>query len=261
MHAVTRSAYRPHVVNSLADTLFVEALFDRLPDVVFSVKDTTGRYLAVSGACVPRCRLRDKRDAVGRTAHELFPGHMADRYCAQDRQLFDAGRPVLDRLDLTVYNDRRPGWCLSQKQPVVDREGRLLGLICISKDLTELTREGLVDDGFARAVDHIQAHCARQLSLQELADVAGLSPAQLDRRMKRVFHSTTGEFVRRTRLEAALHAITHTRQPLAHVAADSGFCDQSALHRQCRRATGLSPRQLRLQAQQPLAPAPAASVQ
>ncbi len=248
MHGLSRFATRPCVVNSLAEAAFAEALFDRLPDVVFSVKDTAGRYQAVSGACVPRCKLRDKREALGRTAHELFPRDMAERYSAQDERLFSIGRPVQDQLDLTLYNDRQPGWCITHKQPVVDREGRLLGLICISKDLTELTREGLVDEGFARAVDHIQAHCARQISLQELSDVAGLSAAQLDRRMKRVFHTTTGEFVRRTRLEAALHAITHSRRPLADIAAEAGFCDQSALHRQCRRATGLSPRQLRLQA-------------
>jgi len=244
-----RSAYQPYVVNSLSDTLFIESLFDRLHDVVFSVKDTQGRYLSVSRACVPRCKLRDKREAIGRTAHDLFPSGMAERYAAQDEVVFSAGRPVVDKLDLTVYNDRRTGWCLSNKQPVYDREGRLLGLICISKDLTELNREGLVDEGFAKAVDFIQSHYARPLCRQELADVAGLSPAQLDRRMLRVFHASTAEFVRRTRLEAALHAISHTRQPLAEIAAEVGFCDQSALHRQCRQATGMSPRQLRLQVQ------------
>lgn len=236
------------VADSLRDAAFVEMLFDRLHDVVFSVKDTEGRYVAVSSACVPRCRLRDKRDAVGRRAHDLFPPAMAERYAQQDAAVFAAGRPVVDKLDLTVFNDRRPGWCLSNKQPVVDRSGRLLGLVCISKDLAELSREGLVDEGFARVVDHIQAHHARALSLAELAEVAGLSVAQLDRRMKRVFHLSTGAFVRRTRFEAALHAITHSQRPLAEIAAETGFCDQSALSRHCRQAIGWSPRQLRLYA-------------
>jgi AraC-like DNA-binding protein len=240
-----RASPAGHVVRHLADLAGLQPLFDRLPDVVFSVKDTQGRYVAISQACAPRCRLRDPREALGRTAHELFPLDMAERYRAQDELVFGIGRPVLDRLDLTVYNDRRPGWCLSNKQPVYNPQGELLGLVCLSKDLTELTREGLVDQRFSRVVDFVHEHHGRALAAQELADVAGLSIAQLDRRMKRVFHMSTAAFVRRTRLEAALHAIAHTQRPLADIAADAGFCDQSALSRECKRATGATPRQLR----------------
>ncbi len=243
----TLAAQRPYIVQQLSDVLFVESLFERLPDVVFSVKDTQGRYLAMSSACVARCRLRHKQDAIGRTAHDLFPSHMAQRYCEQDAAVFAAGRPIVDSLDLTLYNDGKSGWCISNKQPIHNASGTLLGLVCISKDLTELSRDGLIDAGFARVVDYIQAHYARHLNLQELADVARLSIAQLDRRMKRVFQTSTGEFVRRTRLEAALYAIRETAIPIADIAVDTGFFDQSALHKQCKLATGLSPRQLRLQ--------------
>ncbi|GAB3258879.1 PAS domain-containing protein [Chitinimonas naiadis] len=243
-HALTN--YRPYIVSQMSDVLFVESLFERLPDVVFSVKDREGRYLAMSNACVARCRLRHKREAIGRTAHDLFPRHMAERYQRQDEVVFGAGRPVVDSLDLTIYNDGQSGWCLSNKQPIHNMAGELLGLVCISKDLTEPSREGLIDEGFARTVDYIQAHCRRQLSIQELTEVAGLSAAQLDRRMKRIFHASTSEFVRRTRLEAALHALCETDRSIADIASEAGFFDQSALHRQCRQATGLSPRQVRL---------------
>ncbi|QDQ29400.1 AraC family transcriptional regulator [Chitinimonas arctica] len=219
-----------------------------MPDVVFSVKDTQGRYVAMSGACVPRCSLRDKRDAIGKTAYDLFPNHMADRYSVQDAAVFCRGRPVVDNLDLTVYNDKRTGWCLSNKQSVYDKQGKLLGLICISKDLTELTREGLINERFAQTVDFIQANYHRQLCLQELAEVADLSVAQLDRRMKRVFHISTGEFVRQTRLDAAIHAMVSTQRALADIAVECGFFDQSAFHRQCRQSVGMSPRALRMQA-------------
>ncbi|HEY9104903.1 AraC family transcriptional regulator [Chitinimonas sp.] len=246
MHAAhALNHYRPYVVGDLRDVLSAEALFERMPDVVFSVKDRQGRYLAMSSACVPRCRLRHQREALGRTAHDLFPHHMAERYRRQDELVFGAGRPIVDSLDLTLYSDGQTGWCLSNKQPVCNREGEVLGLVCISKDLTEASREGLIDEGFARAVDYVQAHCQRQICVQELTEVSGLSAAQLDRRMKRVFQASTGEFVRRTRLENALHALCASDRPIADIAQEAGFFDQSALHRQCRSATGLSPRQVR----------------
>lgn len=248
MLATQYHSARRHVVSDLRDTLFVESLFDWMPDVVFSVKDTDGRYLVMSEACVARCNLRNKREAIGKTAYDLFPSEMAERYAAQDHSLYRYGKPVVDRLDLTLYNDRRHGWCVSHKQSVYGRDGNLLGLICISKDLTELTRERLVDERFAATIDFIQDNYHRQLSLEELADVAEMSIAQLDRRMKRVFQTSTGQFVRKTRLEAAIYSLTHSDLSVAQIAADCGFFDQSAFSRQCRAATGLCPTQLRAKA-------------
>ena len=252
MNQTKYSAARRHVVSDLSDALLLESFFDWMPDIVFSVKDTAGRYLVMSEACVTRCNLKNKQDAIGKTAHDLFPETMASRYAAQDHLLFGSGKAVVDRLDMTLYHDHRPGWCLSNKQSVFSRDGKLLGLICVSKDLTDLTREGMLDHRFADAVDFIQNNFHRPLGLEELAGIAGMSVAQLDRRMKRVFHVSTGMFVRKTRLDAAIHALSHTRNNVAQIAADCGFFDQSAFSKQCRQVTSLSPTQLRAKAQQNL---------
>lgn len=237
---------RPYIVSDLNAMQAMAVLFDQLPDVVFAVKDLNSRYLALSEGCVGRCALRNKWQAEGLTAHELFPSAMANRYRSQDLQVFSEQRPVRNRLDLTVYHDRAPGWCLTNKQSLHDPDGRLIGLVCISKDLTELTREKLLDERFAACVDHIQTHYDRPLHLEELCDLSGLSVGQMDRRMKRVFQASVGEFIRLTRMEAACHAIQHSGRPLADIAASCGFSDQSALTRLCRQMFGLSPRQLRL---------------
>ena len=57
----------------VADSRYVESLLDRLPDIVFSIKDRAGRYVTMSRACVDRCGLSSKRQAVGKTAFDLFP--------------------------------------------------------------------------------------------------------------------------------------------------------------------------------------------
>ncbi|UTH76398.1 AraC family transcriptional regulator [Chromobacterium sp. IIBBL 290-4] len=234
------------LTSDIAAARAMAALFDHLPDMVFAVKDLDSRYLTLSEGCVQRCSLRNRKQAEGRTAHELFPDAMADRYQAQDHALFAEGAPLRNRLDLTVYPDGSPGWCLTNKQPLRHPDGELLGLVCISKDLADLTREKLLDARFAACVDHIQAHYHRPLHLNELCELSGLSIGQLDRRMRRVFQLSAGDFIRRTRMDAASHAIRHSRRPLADIAAACGFSDQSALSRLCRQLLDLSPRQLRI---------------
>lgn len=239
------TAWRQEFIYRLATPTSIEPLFDRLPDVVFSIKDRAGRYIFISEACVERCGLESRGDAIGRTAHDLFPKHMADRYVRQDETLFRTGRPVVDNLDLTLFNDGEPGWCLTNKVPLYDREGVLIGLACLSKDLIEPSRAGYIDARFAAAIDHALNHYSEPLPIDELADLAGISAAQFDRRMKKVFQISACQFLIKIRIDAATERLAHSDDKIADIAIACGFCDQSALSRQFRQLTGLTPRQYR----------------
>ena len=210
--------WREAFLAKVASPLLFETIFDHMPDIVFSVKDRAGRYVSISQACADRCGLLHKTDAIGKTAYDLFPEHMAKRYGLQDEALFRTGRPVLDNLDLTLFKDRQPGWCLTHKTPILDAGGDVIGLACLSKDLQEPSRTGGVDGRLAQAVDLIQANYAQVLRVEEVAAVAGVSEAQ--------------------RLTSGAEAITD-------IAISCGFFDQSALTRHFRQITGLTPGQYR----------------
>src|SRR5262249_23839906 len=92
--------WRESFLASIASTGFLQAMFDTMPDVVFCIKDRQGRYVLMSEACVERCGLHRKQDAIGKTAFALFPVPMAERYTRQDEQLFKTGKPIIDSLDL-----------------------------------------------------------------------------------------------------------------------------------------------------------------
>ncbi len=229
----------------VATPWYVETLFDRLPDIVFSIKDRQGRYVGISRAAAARCGLRHAHDAIGKTAFDLFPRPMAERYAQQDERLFRTGKPIIDSLDLTVYHDGHSGWCLSTKEPLRDAQGDIIGLACISKDLVEPTRARLIDTGFAAAIDHLLEHFASPLRMDELAQRAQLSPAQFDRRMKKIFQLSTSQYLIKTRIDHAAQWLAGSELPIADIAQRSGFSDQSSLSRQFRQMTGLTPRQYR----------------
>jgi PAS domain S-box-containing protein len=228
-----------------ASPWYVEALFDRLPDIIFSIKDRQGRYVSMSEAAVVRCGLKRKQDAIGKTAFDLFPRPMAERYTRQDERLFRTSKPIVDNLDLTVYRDGSAGWCLSTKEPLYDAQGRVIGLACISKDLTEPSRAGLIDAGFADTVDYMLEHYDQPLRMEDLAQRAGLSQAQFERRMKKIFHLSAGQYLIKTRIDHAARLLAATEMAIAEVAQHAGFSDQSALSRQFRQVTGFAPRQYR----------------
>jgi PAS domain S-box-containing protein len=237
--------WRDDFLVRVASPHYVEALFDRLPDIVFSMKDAKGRYVLMSQACVQRCGLKSKQAAIGKTAFDLFPKPMAERYTRQDERLFRTGKPIVDNLDLTVYRDGSAGWCLTTKEPLRDREGRVIGLACVSKDLIEPSQAGLIDSGFADTIDHMLEHYDKPLRVEELARRSGLSEAQFERRMKKIFQISATQYLIKTRIDHAARLLGETDMPIAEVAQHAGFSDQSALSRQFRQVTGIAPRDYR----------------
>ncbi len=223
----------------------LEALFDHQPDLVIAVRDIDGRYVSLSEAGARRCGLRSRLDAVGRTARELLPRAIAERELCQDRRLLESGQAVIDSLDPTVFADGSAGWCLSTREPLRDARGELVGLICLAKDLVEASQTGLVDARFAAALDHIREHFREPLRVEALAGIAGLSEAQFERRMKRIFQVSATQYLIRLRISLAARLLAETELPIGTVAERAGFSDQSALSRQFRQVEGLAPRQYR----------------
>lgn len=228
-------------LDRVASPRFCERLFAHLPDVVFCLKDRERRYQAANLAFAARLGLDDPRKLLGRTAEAFFSPHLAEAYRAQDLQVLETGREMCDRLELVTNRDGSLGWYLATKVPLHDAQGRVIGLASISRDLGTPREEDVEFAGVARIVAHIQAHPDAELRLAALATMARLSPAQLDRRMRRVFQLTTGQFIRKSRIEHAVQLLATTSLPVAEIALACGYGDQTALTRQFRAMVGMPP--------------------
>jgi transcriptional regulator GlxA family with amidase domain len=90
---------------------------------------------------------------------------------------------------------------------------------------------------------------ARPLSLAQLALTYGHNELRLLRDFRRAVGITPHAWITEVRLQAARRLLEHTDLPLAAVAQDCGFAHQSHLGSALRQATGLTPRQYRLQFQ------------
>jgi len=224
---------------------FVEELFDRVPDVVFFVKDLDGRYRVVNQTLVTRCGGRSKNDLLGRTAHEVFPQPLGVRFFEQDLEVCRTGSAITLQLELHLYPTRLEGWCLTDKVPLRDRGGTVVGLAGISRDLQSTGDDTGDFAELAAVLDHTRDRFGGELRVEDLARTAGLSIYQLNRRLRLLFGITAGQLVTKTRIDAASAMLRTTSQSIADIAHACGYFDQSAFSRVFRRTAGLTPRQYR----------------
>ncbi|MEE4271618.1 MAG: AraC family transcriptional regulator [Thermoanaerobaculales bacterium] len=228
----------------VASSGYVEQLFDRVPDVVFFVKDLDSRYRVVNTTLVERCGMREKSDLIGRTTAEVFPSSLGTRYLEQDRWVIRSGEPLNQRLELHLYPNRHEGWCLTDKVPLMDARGSVVGVAGISRDLDVPDRSADADDLF-RAVELIRSDPLDDLAVDEIARRVGLSAYQLNRRLKDLLGITARQLLTKSRIDTASRLLRTTPLAISDVAQQSGYCDQSAFTRQFRKSTGLTPREYR----------------
>jgi len=233
------------VFSALATPFTGEALFDCLRDVVFFVKNRRGEYAVVNRTLVDRCGRTDKRELLGRRVDEVFPPPLGRSYRAQDEQVLRAGAPIRDRLELHFYPAGGRGWCLTNKLPLAGRDGRIVGLVGFSRDLQTANDRGEDFAQVAEAVRRIQTQYGDALGVADLARGAGLSVYQFEQRMRRIFQLTAGQVIQKVRMEAALRLLRETDAPIASVAQECGYSDQSAFTRKFHQTMGLSPSEYR----------------
>lgn len=232
---------RRQLASQLADPFFAEALFDVMPDIVFFVKDVEGRYLVVNQTLARRCGYRDKAGLLGRTVEQVFAPALAASYAAQDALVLAGKKEVRDQLELHLYPNRSPGWCLTQKLPLRDARGKIVGITGISRDLAAPDQRQPAYGKIAIALDYLQRHFAQTVSMAELVELSGLSVAQLERYFYRIFSLTPRQMMVKLRLEAASAMLAGRELSITDIAAYCGYQDHSAFSRVFKAAVGMTP--------------------
>ncbi|AVP59107.1 GGDEF domain-containing protein [Pulveribacter suum] len=114
------------------------SLVSTIPDLV-SLKDTEGRYLSANPV-FERCLGRPEHALVGLTDAQLLPAAEAERVRAQDERAMAAWQPLVVEETLTFAEDGYQGRFETLKTATRDAQGRVSGVLSISRDITDRQR-------------------------------------------------------------------------------------------------------------------------
>ena len=120
------------------ERLVLRTLIDALPDVVFT-KDSGGRIVNCNPAALAFFKLDREEQAIGKTAFDLYPPDEAAPRHADDL-LVMAGRSLENREEQSIDGAGNRQWALTTKSPLRDAAGETVGLIAISRNITDRKR-------------------------------------------------------------------------------------------------------------------------
>lgn len=104
---------------------------------------------------------------------------------------------------------------------------------------------GLAPGALRRVREYIETNFARRIEVSRLAGIAGLSTSYFSRAFKQSLGMAPHRYVMMRRVAAAAELTRNTAKPLAGVASEVGFSDQSHFTRTFTQMTGETPGALR----------------
>ena len=111
-------------------------LIDHMPDSVF-VKDSQERFL-ITNKAYGRMRGNEVADAyIGKTVFDLFPAEMADRFHQDDLLILKQEKSFFNHEEKTIDAQGAARWLVTTKVPLKDSQNDVIGLVGISRDITE----------------------------------------------------------------------------------------------------------------------------
>jgi AraC-like DNA-binding protein len=223
----------------------VYTLFDFIEGVQFWIKDVQGRYRWVNRGFLMNYSLEKREQVVGKTDFDLSPPHLADQYQLDDKRVL-RGESIAGRVELVGRFDHTSCWSVTHKVPLKDGAGKICGTAGITRPLDPRAAEvDVQDEWLGRVIARIRADCGRAWSNQEMAKEAKLSVRSFERHFQTQFGVSPQEYLRRLRVRMAAHALVYSELPLASIAEDFGFSDQSHFTREFKLQTAWTPRTYR----------------
>ena len=227
---------------SLRPGQMMEALFEAVPGAYYFIKDRDSRFMGGSRQFAERLAGTNSLDAmIGKTDHDFSAEFLADAFLADDREVMETGKPILNRIELVPTADGSLDWLSTTKIPLYGIDGDIVGLAGVTRRIRDSDAVYADHPEMHRIVDFVREHYREKLSVADMARVGGVSVSSQERLFKKTFGLTPSMYLRKTRLNAACRLLRDSDNSLSDIAIQCGFNDQNSMTRAFRLELKITP--------------------
>jgi PAS domain S-box-containing protein len=127
-------------------------LMDSSPDAI-AIKDREHRYVRLNDLEVALLQAGSRMEVEGCTAADFLPEERSAARHREEAALFLGGTPIRERIE-HVPSDEAERWYSANISPIRDAHGETVGLVSITRDVTDTRRLDAMKDQFIATVRH-----------------------------------------------------------------------------------------------------------
>ena len=128
---------RKRAEEALANEQYLlNSLIETIPDGIY-FKDNNSRFIRINNMQAKRFGLNDPQEAIGKTDYDFFDEEHARPAFEDEQRIIVTGEPLIGLQEKEVWPDGHTTWVSTTKMPLRDKTGKIIGIMGISRDITE----------------------------------------------------------------------------------------------------------------------------
>ena len=149
--------------------LETRALLNQLPDFIY-VKDRRSRFVFANAAAGRNSKFHDATSLIGKTDFDILDEETARALFVGEQEVMSSGVAFEGREERIKLMDGRSLWLMTSKMPLRNEAGQIVGLVGISRDITDRKRQDDRRHGHARLLEMIARGQPQQAVLDALVN-------------------------------------------------------------------------------------------
>jgi two-component system sensor histidine kinase/response regulator len=117
----------------------LRSLMDNIPDAIY-FKDRKSRFIRINKGLCQALAIDDPTEAIGKTDFDFFAEVHARQAFEDEQNIIQTSQPLIGKVEQDVRPDGWKRWVSTTKVPIFDGKKTVVGLVGISRDITELIK-------------------------------------------------------------------------------------------------------------------------
>ncbi|MDI9401001.1 MAG: response regulator [Limisphaerales bacterium] len=115
----------------------LDQLMDMSADSIY-FKDLDSRFMRVSRSMLRYFGVREEEEMLGKRDSDFFLSRHADKALKDEQEIISTGKPLISKVEKETWADGHETYALTNKAPLHDENGNIIGTLGVSKDITRL---------------------------------------------------------------------------------------------------------------------------
>lgn len=133
---------------------WLQTLVNQVSDYIF-VKDRQFRFVMANQQVAREFGIEDPAELIGKTDLDLHPLKAGMRFQAVEVEIIATGKPRIDFEEFSFLSNGKRRWVSSSKYPVLGKDDEVVGIVGISRDITERKKAELLQEGQNKVLQEI----------------------------------------------------------------------------------------------------------
>jgi PAS domain S-box-containing protein len=136
----------------------LQAMLDNIPDLIY-YKDSQSRFLKVNRALARHLSVENPDMAIGKTDFDFNSPERAREFLKDEQRIFQTGVPLINKIEKQLLLNGTTLWTSTTKAPLRDSQGKIVGLVGISRNITEQKQ---AEEVLRQSHDELEQHVAER---------------------------------------------------------------------------------------------------